>query len=113
MRLPRFVGDRITRQAILFNRRLEADSLEGRMIVDQIVPDGEMSSAVETTVQELTSSGSVSAGGNRKALRVCQESWDDVRRYMASYTHEQVKCHLSPLLVRNLENNWLKPKGKL
>ncbi|HIB18439.1 MAG TPA: enoyl-CoA hydratase/isomerase family protein [Alphaproteobacteria bacterium] len=113
MRLPRFVGDRITRQAILFDRRLEADSPEGRMIVDQIVPDGEMSSAVEATVQKLTSSGSVSTVGNRKALRVCQESLDDVRRYMASYAREQVKCHLSPALVRNLEDNWLKPKGKL
>ena len=83
------------------------------MIVDEIGTDGGMSAAVESTVHKLTSAGSVSAAGNRKALRVCQESLDDVRRYMASYTHEQVKCHLSPLLVRNLENNWLKPKGKL
>ena len=35
MRLPRFVGDRITRQAILFDRRLEADSPEGKMVIDQ------------------------------------------------------------------------------
>ena len=113
MRLPRFVGDRITRQAILFDRRLEADSPEGQMIVDEIVPDGGMSAAVESTVHKLTSAGSVSAAGNRKALRVCQESLDDVRRYMASYAREQAKCHLSPALIRNLEDNWLKPKGKL
>ena len=113
MRLPRFVGDRITRQAILFDRRLEADSPEGQMVIDHIVPDGGMDSAVRETVQKLTSSGSVSASGNRKALRVCQESLDDVRRYMASYAREQVECHLSPALIRNLEENWLKPKGKL
>jgi len=113
MRLPRFVGDRITRQAILFDRRLEADSPEGRLIVDETVPDGEMDKAVEQTVNKLTSAGTVSAAGNRKALRVCQESLDDVRRYLASYAYEQVKCHLSPALVYNLEENWLKPKGKI
>ena len=113
MRLPRFVGDRITRQAILFDRRLEADSPEGQMVIDHIVPDGEMDAAVRETVQKLTSSGTVSASGNRKALRVCQESLDDVRKYMASYARQQVECHLSPALVRNLEENWLKPKGKL
>ena len=113
MRLPRFVGDRITRQAILFDRRLEADSVEGQLIVDEIVPDGQMDGAIERTVSKLTSSGSVSTAGNRKALRVCQESLDDVRRYLASYAHEQVKCHLSPALIRNLEENWLKPKGKI
>ena len=83
------------------------------MIVDEIVPDGGMSAAVESTVHKLTSAGSVSAAGNRKALRVCQESLDDVRRYMASYAREQEKCHLSPALIRNLEDNWLKPQGKL
>ena len=113
MRLPRFVGDRITRQAILFDRRLEADSVEGQLIVDETVPDGQMDGAIERTVSKLTSSGSVSTAGNRKALRVCQESLDDVRRYLASYAHEQVKCHLSPALIRNLEENWLKPKGKI
>ena len=38
MRLPRFVGDRIARQAIQYGRRLDCDSPEGRMICDEIVP---------------------------------------------------------------------------
>ena len=37
MRLPRFVGDRIARQAIQYERRLECDSPEGRLICDEIV----------------------------------------------------------------------------
>ena len=37
MRLPRAVGDRIARQAIQYERRLECDSPEGRLICDEIV----------------------------------------------------------------------------
>ena len=42
LRMPRFTGDRITRQAILMGRRLDCDTPEGRMICDLIVPPGEM-----------------------------------------------------------------------
>jgi len=111
MRLPRLVGDRLSRQAIMFDRRIEANSPEGRLIADQIVPDGLMDDAVSQTIEKLTSAGVVSAAGNRKALRVCQETLDDVRRYMAVYSREQANCHLSPALVNNLEENWLKPKS--
>ena len=38
LRLPRFVGDRIARQAILYERRLKCDSAEGRLICDEIAP---------------------------------------------------------------------------
>lgn len=111
MRLPRLVGDRLSRQAIMFDRRIDANSPEGRLIADQIIPDGLMDDAVSETIEKLTSSGIVSATGNRKALRACQETLDDVRRYMAVYCREQVNCHLSPALVHNLEENWLKPKN--
>ena len=40
LRLPRFVGDRIARQAILYERKLECDSPEGRLICDEIAPAG-------------------------------------------------------------------------
>ena len=47
MRLPRFVGDRITRQAIQYERRIECDSPEGRLICDEIVAPGEMDAALD------------------------------------------------------------------
>jgi thioesterase DpgC len=111
MRLPRLIGDRLSRQAIMFDRRINANSPEGLLIADQIVPDGAMDEALSLTIKKLTSSGVVSAAGNRKALRVCQETLDDVRMYMAVYSREQANCHLSPALVNNLEENWLKPKN--
>jgi (3,5-dihydroxyphenyl)acetyl-CoA 1,2-dioxygenase len=106
MRLWRFVGDRAARQAILFERQFAADSPAGQLICDTLVPDGEMNAALDSTVAALSSSGVVSAAGNRKAMRIGQESIDLFRQYMAVYCREQAYCHYSPQLIRNLEQNW-------
>jgi enoyl-CoA hydratase/carnithine racemase len=106
MRLWRFVGDRLAREAILFERQFAADSPEGRLICDEVVPDGEMDAALERTIAALTQSGVVSAAGNRKAMRIGQEPIDLFRQYMAVYCREQALCHYSPQLIRNLEQNW-------
>ena len=37
LRLARFVGDRIARQAIMYERRIDCDSETGRMICDEII----------------------------------------------------------------------------
>src|SRR5204862_6812339 len=65
MRLPRFTGDRIARQAIQYERRLECDSAEGRLICDEIVAPGHMDAGVERVVTGLTSSGVGSAASSR------------------------------------------------
>lgn len=106
MRLPRFVGDRITRQAILLERRLDCDSPEGRLICDAIVAPDAVDAALARAIEDFTGSGVVSAAGNRRALRVVQEPLDDFRRYFAVYAREQAYCHLSPALNANLERHW-------
>jgi thioesterase DpgC len=106
LRLPRFVGARIARQAILAGRRLDCDSPEGRMICDQVVPPGEVDAAVARAVEDFTGSGVVSATGNRRAFRVGEEPLDTFRRYMAVYCREQAYCHFSPALIANLEKHW-------
>ncbi|HSA91053.1 MAG TPA: enoyl-CoA hydratase/isomerase family protein [Burkholderiales bacterium] len=106
LRLPRFVGDRIARQAILAERRIECASPEGRMICDDIVAPGAMDEAIASRVEQLTSSGVVSAAGNRRAFRAGEEPLDTFRRYMAIYAREQADCHLSRALIANLEKNW-------
>jgi (3,5-dihydroxyphenyl)acetyl-CoA 1,2-dioxygenase len=106
MRLWRAIGDRMARQAILFDRRFEADSASGQMICDTLVEDGEMDAAVTRTVEALTTSGLVSAAGNRKAMRMGQETLDQFRQYMAVYAREQAMCTYSPQLIQNLELNW-------
>jgi (3,5-dihydroxyphenyl)acetyl-CoA 1,2-dioxygenase len=106
LRLPRFTGDRIARQAIQYGRQLDCDSPEGRMICGEIVQPKEMNAAVERVASGLTDSGPVSAVGNRRALRVGQEPIDLFRRYCSVYAREQAYCHFSPALIKNLESNW-------
>ena len=65
-----------------------------------------MDAAIEARVEALTSSGLVSAAANRRGLRIGEEPIDVFREYMATFAKEQARCHLSPALVRNLEENW-------
>ena len=106
MRLPRAVGDRLARQAIQYERRLECDSPEGRLLCDEIVPTGGMDAAIEQVVMGLTSSGVVSAASNRRAFRITQEPLEMFRQYFAVYAREQAYCHFSPALIANLEKYW-------
>jgi thioesterase DpgC len=106
LRLWRFTGDRIARQAILYGRRLDCDTPEGRLICDEIAAPSEIDDALERVVDGFTSSGVVSAAGNRRAFRVAEEPLDMFRRYMAVYAREQALCHFSPALIANLERNW-------
>ena len=106
LRLPRFTGDRIARQAIQHERRIPCNSPEGRSICDEIIAPGTMDNAIERTVSGLTNSGVVSAVGNRRAFRIAQEPLDLFRSYMAVYAREQAYCHFSPALISNLERHW-------
>jgi thioesterase DpgC len=106
LRLPRFTGDRLARQLIQYERRLVCDSPEGRLICDEIAPAASMDAAIERVVAGLTSSGAVSAVGNRRAFRVGEEPLDMFRRYCAVYAREQAYCHFSPALIANLERYW-------
>jgi thioesterase DpgC len=113
LRLPRFVGDRIARQAIMAERRLECDSAEGRLICDEVLAGGDMDGAIERVVEKLTGSGVVSASANRRAFRIAQEPFDLFRNYFALYALEQAYCHFSPALIENLERNWNAKNRKL
>jgi thioesterase DpgC len=106
LRLPRSVGDRLARQAILSGLEFEAGTPNGDLLIDEVVDEGEMDAAIASRVAALTDSGLVNAAGNRRALRVGAESLDLFRRYMSVFCREQAYCHFSPALVRNLEQHW-------
>jgi thioesterase DpgC len=106
LRLPRQVGPRLARQAILAERRFECASPEGRMLCDYVVPPAALDAELGRLVAQLTGSGMVSAAANRRALRIAEEPLDTFRRYMAVYAREQARCHFSPALVANLEAHW-------
>jgi thioesterase DpgC len=106
LRLPRFTGDRIARQAILHQRRMECASPEGRLICDEVVPQAEIDAALARAIDSFTNSGMVSAAANRRAFRVAHEPLDTFRSYCAVYALEQAYCHFSPALIDNLERFW-------
>jgi enoyl-CoA hydratase/carnithine racemase len=106
LRLPRFVGDRLARQAILSGREFVAGTPEGDLLCDEIVEADAIDATLSARVEALTSSGLVSATSNRRALREGQEPLDVFREYMATFAAEQARCYLSPALVNNLEQNW-------
>jgi thioesterase DpgC len=106
LRLPRFVGDRLARQAILSGLKLEAGKAPAELLCDEVVEPDAVDDAIEERIEALTSSGLVNAAANRRALRVGQEPLEIFRRYMATFAKEQAYCHLSPALVRNLEEHW-------
>jgi thioesterase DpgC len=106
LRLPRFTGDRIARQAIQYERKLVCDSPDGRLICDEIAKPDEMDVAIARVVDGLTNAGAVSAIGNRRAFRIAQEPLDLFRRYASAYARDQAYCCFSPALIANLERNW-------
>jgi enoyl-CoA hydratase/carnithine racemase len=106
LRLPRAVGDRAARQAILSGREWTAGDADAALLCDEVVEAVEMDAAIEARVAALTSSGLVNAVANRRAIRVGQEPLELYREYMSTYAREQARCHLSPALVRNLEQHW-------
>ncbi|MDP2409596.1 MAG: enoyl-CoA hydratase/isomerase family protein [Pseudolabrys sp.] len=113
LRLPRFVGPRAARQAIMMGRRFDCDSAEGRLICDEVVAPDAVDATIDRVIEDFTGSGVVSAASNRRAFRVGEEPLDTFRRYMAVYCREQAYCHFSPALIANLEKHWNAAQRKL
>ena len=113
LRLPRFMGERMAREAIMFDKTFRVDDAEARTLVNEVFPRERLDQAVETCVANAIGSGMVSAGGNRKAIRIQTEPLDTFRTYMATYACEQAFCHLSEQLVHNLERHWNARERKL
>ncbi len=113
LRLPRFVGDRAARQAILSGREWEAGEPDASLLCDEVVDPAEMDAAIEARIAALTSSGLINAAANRAAMRAGAEPLDLFREYMATYAREQAYCHLSPALVQNLERHWNADKRRV
>jgi enoyl-CoA hydratase/carnithine racemase len=113
LRMPRSVGDRLARQAILSGREFEAGVPPAELLCDEVVEPDAVDGALRERIEALTSSGLINAAANRRALRVGEEPLDIFRQYMATFSREQAQCHLSPALVRNLEEHWNARERKL
>ena len=106
LRLPRSVGDRAARQAILSGREWVAGEPDAALLCDEVVEVDQVDGAIDARTAALTDSGLVNAAANRAAMRIGEEPLDTFREYMALFSIEQARCHLSPALVKNLERHW-------
>ncbi|MDR3421672.1 MAG: enoyl-CoA hydratase/isomerase family protein [Xanthobacteraceae bacterium] len=106
LRFPRLVGIKLAREGIFFERVFYAETRDGRMICDEVVPAAAMDQAIERNALQLVRAGMTSAVANRKALRVAQEPLAVFRRYMATYARQQSLCLYDPKLIENLERSW-------
>jgi thioesterase DpgC len=113
LRLPRFVGEAVAREGILFDRTFAVDEPAAASLIHEVHPREAIDAAVQAAVDNAVGSGMVSAGGNRKALRVQTEPLDKLREYMAVYAREQAFCHLSEQLTYNLEKHWQAKQRRL
>ncbi len=113
LRLSRFLGERMARQAIMFDKTFYVESQEASGLINEVVPSEQMDEAIQRNIDNALGSGMVSAAGNRKALRVQQETLEIYRRYMTSYAEIQAQCHFSSQLTHNLEIYWKAKEKKL
>lgn len=107
LRLPRFVGEAVAREALLFERRFDVDGADGARLVGEVVATEDMDAAIAAAAYRLLECGMTSVRANRRALREAAEPLEVFRRYLATYAREQAACLYSPELIRNLERGWV------
>ena len=113
LRLSRFLGDRLAREAILFDKQFKVEDPDAARLINHVVPREKMDETIETFIGKALDSGMVSAAGNRKVLRIAEENLEIYRRYMANFAEIQAYCHLSDQLILNLEKYWNAKERKL
>jgi thioesterase DpgC len=106
LRLPRFTGFRLARQAIQHGYELRCDSSEGRTICDEVVRPSDMERTIRNLVADLTRRGRLGYSANRRSLRIGAEPLELFRSYFASYVRDQAYCVFGAELTENLEQHW-------
>ncbi|GAA3067595.1 (3,5-dihydroxyphenyl)acetyl-CoA 1,2-dioxygenase DpgC [Streptosporangium carneum] len=85
-RLTRFTGPRTARQVILGGRRIRADEPDARLMVDEVVPPGEMDEAIDRALARLDGDA---VPANRRMLNLAEEPPEAFGRYMAEFALQQ------------------------
>jgi (3,5-dihydroxyphenyl)acetyl-CoA 1,2-dioxygenase len=70
LRLTRFLGNRTTRQLLLFGRRIFADDRESSLLLDEVVTEGQMDVALKRNVEQLSHAA---VAANRHMLHAAEE----------------------------------------
>ncbi|KUJ59734.1 enoyl-CoA hydratase [Streptomyces albus subsp. albus] len=85
-RLGRLTGGRISRQVILWGRKIWAYEPDARLLIDEVVDPKEMDAAVETAVRRLDSPAVLA---NKRMVNLSEEPPDSFRAYLAEFALQQ------------------------
>lgn len=108
LRLPQYVGRRLANRLIYRNARLDVDSAEGRLLIDEVVAREDMGGAIDRAADEMMAMGTHGIVSNRKAFRQAVEPIEQFRLYMATFCREQAQCMYGKEILDNLEQFWLR-----
>lgn len=85
-RLARAAGTRMSRQIVLWGRRIWASEPAGRLFFDEVVDPRQMDAAVQSGLDRLDSPAVIA---NRRMLNLAEEPLEAFRRYMAEFALQQ------------------------
>lgn len=113
-RLQRYTGQRLARKIINYNHKVLSDSVDGRLLVDEVVESHDMEATIDKITKEIIQHGAQGMISNRKAFRIGVETIEQFRTYMAMFSQEQAKCMYDSAIIENLEAFWVnRSKRKL
>lgn len=104
LRLPQAAGERPSRQMIFGDRRIEADSDTGRLLVDEVTPADLIPQTVERAAAALANPAVIA---NRRIMHEHREPAGLLRTYLSRYAVEQARRLFSADLISALENGWI------
>ncbi|WP_229068486.1 enoyl-CoA hydratase/isomerase family protein [Actinoplanes sp. DH11] len=107
LRLPRVAGNRLSRQMVFADRRIDAASPDGRLLCDGVFAEADLAAAIDAAAAELANPAVVN---NRRIQHQFEEPEDVFRCYMAAYAVEQARRLYSADLAQALERTWMSRK---
>lgn len=86
LRLGRLAGGRVSRQTVLWGRRIHATEPDARLLLDEVTEPDQMDHAVELSLERLDSPAVVT---NRRMLNLAEEPPETFRQYMSEFAVQQ------------------------
>jgi thioesterase DpgC len=103
LRLGRATGGRLSRQVVLWGRKIWAHEPDARLLFDEVVGSSELDAEIERSVDRLDNSAVVA---NRHMVNLAEEPVDLFREYVAEFSMQQALRAYSPDVLENVHRSW-------
>jgi thioesterase DpgC len=98
LRLAGLTGGRLARRIILGGYKVLADTPEGRLLCDEVVPQAQVGAAIDAAVRMLDPPAVIA---NRAMLNLAVEPEDRFQQYLAEFAFVQAHRLYSPDVLKN------------